>query len=124
MDDREALVRAAVARLEAHDMEGYLEHLADDVVSITPVATCRGKDEFRGYLDQLALIPDHWRRVERLVVSGDSVATWMVFGGTVGATGRSFEIEGCTVWDIAGDRIQAITEWIDLGPMLAAAEPV
>ena len=123
MDHREALVRDALARLDAHDVEGYLEHMTDDVVSTTPVATCRGKDEFRGYLTRLDGIPDHWRRIERLVVSGDSVATWLTFGGTVAVTGRSFEMEGCTVWDTADGRIRTISEWFDVEPMWTAAAP-
>ena len=52
-----------------------------------------------------------------------SAASWAVepaSAGTVAATGGSFEVEVCTIFDIRDNKIAAITEYADFTPVLAA----
>ena len=112
MNDPAALVCAAFEHLNAHDLDAYYALLADDVVSIGLTGRFDGKDAMRAGIGlSFDAIPDHWRRVERMAVSGDSVATWITFGGTVAATGEPIELEGCVIWDIQDGRICAIREY-------------
>jgi ketosteroid isomerase-like protein len=122
--DHGELVRTAIGHLEAHDIERYVAVCTADVVSTTPLGTARGRVELAAYLQNaFDGIPDHWRRIERLVVSGDDVATWVRFGGTAAATGRSFELEGCTVFGVRDGLISSITEYVDLQPAYEAFTP-
>lgn len=112
MNDPASLVRAAFEHLNAHDLDAYYALLTDDVVSIGVTGRFEGKDAMRAGIGlSFDAIPDHWRRVERIAVSDNSVATWITFGGTVAATGESVEIEACVIWDVEGGRIRSIREY-------------
>ena len=122
MHEYEGLVRGALDVLEAGDLEGYVACFTEDIVQTTPLGVFHGKAEAlaflqRSFRDTLAA---HFRRVEHLLVSGESVAVWLTFGGTVAATGRSFEVEGCTIFDIRDSKVCAITEYIDFTEAQAA----
>lgn len=110
--DREAIVVGALELLNSHDVEAYLAACSHDIVSRCPMGEFSGVQANRTYLSGLDAIPDHWRRVERSLVSGNDVATWLRWGGTVEATGRSFDIDGCTIFTVDDDgRISAIVEY-------------
>jgi ketosteroid isomerase-like protein len=110
--DREAIVIDALELLNAHDVEAYLAACSPDVVRQCPMGQFSGVQANRTYLSGLDAIPDHWRRVQRSLVSGNDVATWLRWGGTVDATGRSFEIDGCTIFTVDDDgRISAVVEY-------------
>ena len=81
-----------------------------------PIGVFRGKAEVLAYNHQTLreTLAAHFRRVEHLVVSGESVAVWLTFGGTVAGTGRSFEVEGCVIFDVRDDKVCAVTEYVDL----------
>lgn len=123
MHPHERLVRSALERLEAFDMEGYADHCADDVVFTHPMGVARGRAEFLQFHSTFHALSDRYRRDERLLVSNDSVAVWITSGGTVAATGRSFEIQACTIFDVDDGKISAITEYADFGPVVAAFTP-
>lgn len=109
--DRVAAVIGALDLLNDHDVEAYLAACTEDVVSRSPMGEFRGVEANRAYFSGLDAIPDHWRRVERTLVSGNDVATWFRWGGTVEATGRSFDIEGCTIFTVDDDgRISVVVE--------------
>ena len=119
--DREATVLAALELLNGHDPEAYLRACTDDVVSRCPMGEFRGADANREYFSGLDAVPDHWRRVERTLVSGNDVATWGRWGGTVEATGRSFDIDFCTIFTVDDDgRISAIVEHWATEPLAEA----
>ena len=128
MDDVEAdvhpherLVRGALQLLnESLDIEGYAECCTDDVVHTHPLGVDRGKTEFLAFHSSFKLLSHRYARIERLLVSGDSVAVWQTSRGTVAATGRSFEIETCGIFDIRDGKICAITEYADFTPVMAA----
>jgi ketosteroid isomerase-like protein len=122
--DRVSAVLSALELLNGHDVEAYLAACTDDLVSRSPAGEFRGVDENRAYFSGLDGVPDHWRRVERTLVSGNDVATWLRWGGTVEATGRSVEVEACTIFTVEDDgRISAITEHFPLEPLTEAFTP-
>jgi ketosteroid isomerase-like protein len=123
MHAHERLVRSALERLEAFDMEGYADCCTDDVVFTHPLGVARGREEFLQFHSAFHALSERYRRDERLLVSNNAVAVWITSGGTVAATGRSFEIQACTIFDIEDGKICAITEYADFGPVVAAFTP-
>jgi ketosteroid isomerase-like protein len=113
MAQPEAVVREALDRLNEHDLDGYYDLCTDDFLYVG-TSTRHGKDEARA-IDQplFDAIPDHWRRVERLLVSGDAVAVWLRFGGTPVATGRAFDAELCDIIVVRDGLIQSLTMYAD-----------
>jgi ketosteroid isomerase-like protein len=110
MNDPASLVRAAFEHLNAHDLDAHYALLTDDVVSIGVLGRFEGKDAVRAGIDPaFDAMPDHWRRIERMAVSDESVATWT--GGTVASTGEKVEIEGCVIWTVQDGRIRSIREY-------------
>ena len=122
MHEYELLVRGAFDLLEAGDLEGYVACLTDDIVQTNPSGVFRGKAEVLAYNHRTLreTLTGHFRRVEHLVVSGESVAVWLTFGGTVAATGRSFEVEGCVIFDVRDGKVCAVTEYVDFTEAQAA----
>jgi ketosteroid isomerase-like protein len=117
----ERLVRGALERLNvARDVEGYGACCTDDVVFTSPLGGARGKAEFLAFHASFVLLSRRDARIERLLVSGDAVAAWTTSAGTVAATGRSFEVEVCTIFDIRDGKIGAVTEYVDPAPVFAA----
>ncbi|MFO7563622.1 MAG: nuclear transport factor 2 family protein [Enhygromyxa sp.] len=116
--DPKAVVERAFACLNEHDLDAYYALCADDF-TYTGMTTTRGRDVAR-QIDAAAFaaLPDHWRRVERILVSGDTVAVWLVFGGTSPATGEPFEIEFCDVFEVREGLIQSITMYADWPALL------
>ena len=123
MHPHEQLVRTALERLDAMDIEGYADHCTDDVVHTHPRGVSHGRAEVLAFHAAFHQLSDRYRRDQRLLVSGDSVVVWITSGGTVAATGKSFETQACTIFDIRDDRISALTEFADFGPVLAAFTP-
>ncbi len=124
MADHSEVVLGAFERLNAQDLGGFVAACTDDVVSISPLGTVHGRSEFQSYLDTgFAGMSHHWRRVERLIVSGDDVATLLRFGGTIESTGKSFEVEVITVFGIRDGHIASIDEYADYEPAFAAFVP-
>jgi ketosteroid isomerase-like protein len=122
MHANERLVRDALDRLEAKDVNGYVDCFTDDVVLTNPLGTVSGKAELRAY-HAFSALSSHCRRVEHVVVSGDDVAVWTRFGGTVAATGRSFEVEGCGIFSLRDGLVCSLTEYLDVTPIQEAFEP-
>ena len=111
--DPESVVRTALERLNEHDLDGYYELCADDFAYIG-MSERRGIAEARATDEPLfAGLPDHWRRVDKLLVSGDTVAVWLTFGGTPTATGRSFQAELCDLIEVRGGKIQSLRMYGD-----------
>lgn len=113
----------AFERLNAHDLDGYYQLCADDFLYVGST-TRRGKAEAQAVdTPFFAALPDHWRRVEKLLVSGSTVAAWLTFGGTPTANGRPFEVEFCDIIEVRDGLIQSLTmygDWQSLADMFAA----
>jgi len=81
-----------------------------------------GKADFLAFHSTFALLSHRHARIERLLVSEDSVAVWSTSGGTVAATGGSFVVEACTIFDVRDDKLCAVIEYADVTAVLAAFE--
>jgi steroid delta-isomerase-like uncharacterized protein len=83
MATAEQVLREWAARLDAGDLAGSFELVAEDVVWENAVASVRGHDELRGLLDVFwTAIPDFQHGLDDVVVSGDLVAARGVATGT------------------------------------------
>ena len=123
MEHAEVVVRAALDRLNDHDLEGYLALCTDDFVTTNEWGVFSGKDEvrrlFRGFED----MPDHWRTIERVEVAGSIVSVWLKFGGTIASTGRSFVMQGRTDWDVRDGLLASAIEHGNYQPAIEASQP-
>ncbi|MCI0635236.1 MAG: nuclear transport factor 2 family protein [Actinobacteria bacterium] len=120
-DPRDVVLRVFDA-LNDHDLERYAGLLAEDVQERHPYVL-DGRDAVTaGDKATLELIPDHWRTIERLLVDGDNVAFWLRFGGTIAATGKSFEVEICGVVEVRDGKIATWNFWTGQAPMQQAMQ--
>ena len=122
MSEPAHVVRAAVERLNANDLPGYYALMADGIVMITESRTLTGKAAVTAELDEsFRAVSNHWITVvDRLVVSGDHVATWLTLGGETVKSGMPWQVEGCTVWEVREGCIASVREYYDWSPLLQA----
>jgi ketosteroid isomerase-like protein len=121
MSGPEHVVRAAIERVNADDFAGYYELMADGIVMVTETRALTGKPAVTAELDaSFKFVSNNWMRVDRLVVSGDHVATWLTVGGATVKSGVPWQVEGCTVWKVREGSITSILEYYDWGPLLRA----
>ena len=115
--DPAATVCSALQRLNEHAVDGYIALGADDLVYAS-MTTVKGMEAARA-LDEAALakLPDHWRRIDRLLVSGDTVAIWLTFGGTP-AGKEPFEAELCDIFEVRDGLIHSITTYANWPVMM------
>lgn len=100
-------------RLNDHDLDGYYALCANDFRYVG-TAERIGHTAAREVDESIfAAVPDHWRRIDRMVVSGDVVAVWLTFGGTPTSTGRRFEAELCDIIEVRDGLIQSVTMYGD-----------
>ena len=114
-------VLRAVELLNEGDIDTFYGLLAEDCVYTSAMGVMRGRqaiiDGDRSFLPQ---IDGHWRRLERgPIISGDAIVTWGVFGGVVTSTGKSFEMDICSIIHVDEDSIVA---WESYGDVAAVAE--
>jgi ketosteroid isomerase-like protein len=121
--DPQTVVLTALERLNAHDLDGYYELCADDFAYIGTTER-RGIAEARAIDEPLfAGLPDHWRRVDKLLVSGDTVVVWLTLGGTPVANGVAFEAELCDVIEVRDGKIQSLRMYADWPAFMAKLAP-
>lgn len=111
--DPATVVEEALRRLNDHDLDGYYALCADDFRYVGTAervghAAAREVDE-----PMFAAVPDHWRRIDKLIVGGDVVAVWLTLGGTPTATGQAFEAEFCDIIEVRDGLIQSLTLYAD-----------
>ena len=123
MEPAEVLVRAALDDLNRHDVEGFFTRCTKDYTTTNELGVFSGKDENRALYAAFEGIPDHWRTIERVEVAGSTVSVWLKFGGTVASTGRTFEQQGCTVWEVRGDLLSSAIEHASYQPAIDASQP-
>jgi ketosteroid isomerase-like protein len=122
MDGDAELIETAFARLNEHDLAGYYELFAEEVVYQNAFGTFEGKEASIGMIDaSFATVTDHWRRIEKLLVCDGAVAVWLTFGATNARTRRSFAFDACTVFHVRDGRIGAVEEYADWTPAREAA---
>jgi len=115
------VVRAAVERVNANDFAGYYELLVEGVVMVTETRTLTGKSAVIAELEaSFQVMSNNWMTIDRLVVSGGHVATWLTVGGDIVKSGLPWHVEGCTVWEVRDGAIASIREYYDWSPLLHA----
>jgi ketosteroid isomerase-like protein len=115
------VVTAGLERLNADDFDGYYALMADDLVATNEFGTRSGKAQvMAGTREDFSILSEHWRRVEKIAVSGNHVATWLTFGCVTAESGQRCEVEGCTVWEVQDGLIRSIREIFDWRPLLTA----
>jgi ketosteroid isomerase-like protein len=115
------VVAAGLERLNADDFDGYYALMGEDIVSTNELGTLTGKAQFTaGTSENFTMLSEHWRRVEKMAVSGNYVATWLTFGCVTAESGQRCEVEGCTVWEVQDGLIRSIREIFDWRPLLTA----
>jgi steroid delta-isomerase-like uncharacterized protein len=83
MADAEHVVREWTARLDAGDLDGSSNFVAEDVEWTNPVAAVRGRNELRALLDVFwTAIPDFRHEITDVLSSGGLVALRGVGSGT------------------------------------------
>lgn len=118
-------IRDAVEALNAGDIDSFYALLADDCVLTSAMGVMRGRQAILdGDRSILQLMNPHYRRlVAGPIMSGDAVVSWGVFGGTVAATGKSFESEICNVMHVKDGQIVAWESYTDLASSADAWVP-
>ena len=121
MSDPKALVLAGLEALNRGELDRYYDSLAEDFRYVTPAGTLIGRNAAREADTPLfRQFSRHWRIADRIVAGGNKVVVWLRFGGTVRATGASFEVSLCDIFHVANGRIQSLEMHGDLSPMVAA----
>ena len=112
--DRETSMRmlqAIAAGFDGHDLEGILEHFADDAVFESPRGPDPwgqrfvGKDEIRrAFAARFSGIPDVRYQQDVHFVDGDRGASEWTLSGTT-TEGERLEVRGCDLWTIRNGKI-------------------
>ena len=109
--DALAMLEAVAAGFDGHDLEGILEHFADDAVFESPRGPDAwgqrfvGKDEIRAaFAARFSGIPDVRYRDDDHFVDGDRGASEWTLSGTT-TDGQRIEVRGCDLWTFSDGRI-------------------
>ena len=105
------MLRAIAAGFDGHDLEGILEHFADDAVFESPRGRDPwgqrfvGKDEIRrAFAARFSGIPDVRYKQDDHFVDGDRGASEWTLSGTT-TVGERLEVRGCDLWTIRDGKI-------------------
>ena len=116
--DYRAVVTRIYDELNRGDVIAAYRDFAEDCVLTSKSGSIDGRDAMaesdRHILGQLST---HARRVERIIVDGDDAVTWVVWSGTVAATGKTFECPLCNVFHFDAGRV---SRWESYGELAAA----
>jgi steroid delta-isomerase-like uncharacterized protein len=113
-------IRSAVERMNAGDLDGYMEVYADDVELHGYPPGVEGREGARAFYTQFrAAFPDLNLEVFETVEEGDLTAVRYAFSGThsaeffgVPATGRQVRVDGQSIFRFSGGKI--VTRWQSL----------
>jgi len=105
------MLRAIAAGFDGHDLEGILEHFADDAVFESPRGRDPwgqrfvGKDEIRrAFAARFSGIPDVRYQQDDHFVDGDRGASEWTLSGTT-TEGERLEVRGCDLWTIRDGKV-------------------
>jgi ketosteroid isomerase-like protein len=102
-------VEGLLAALNRGELDIAYEIISDDCALTTGEYSLVGRKAIEAVdFPYLRLLESHWRRIEHVIVAGNTVVTWLKFGGTANGTGKSFEMEVCNVFGFADDKV---IEW-------------
>jgi len=114
-------IRSAVERMNAGDLDGYMEVYADDVELHGYPPGVEGREGARAFYTQFrAAFPDLNLEVFETVEEGDLTAARYAFSGThsaeffgVPATGRQVRVDGQSIFRFEGDKIAVRWQQMD-----------
>lgn len=116
--DYRAVVASVYEELDRGDVDAAYRDFAGDCVLTSNAGSIEGRHAMiasdRHILGQLT---SHNRTLERTLVDGTDVVTWITWSGTVAVTGKSFECPICNVFHFEGRRI---SRWESYGEFAAA----
>ena len=105
------MLQAIAEGFDGHDLDGILEHFADDAVFESPRGRDPwgqrfvGKDEIRrAFAARFSGIPDVRYKQDDHFVDGDRGASEWTLSGTT-TVGERLEVRGCDLWTIRDGRI-------------------
>jgi steroid delta-isomerase-like uncharacterized protein len=107
--DHVKLAKAALAAINAHDIDGYLKNIDDSFVGESEtLGTIHGRDGARQMLTTMfQAFPDLHIEVEQIIVSGDHVVSRALLTGThkgsfagVPATNKKVSWRSCNVVEV------------------------
>jgi ketosteroid isomerase-like protein len=114
-------IESAVELMNEGDIDTFYELIADDCVLTAPHGELRGRQAILdGDRSAAVLMEPHYRRFDRPIVSGNDIAYWGVFGGTVKATGKSFEVEICGIFHTQDGKIVRQELYYDISKSASA----
>ena len=123
MSQPEAVILSALETLNRGDLDAFYALLSEDFVYTTPLYSVQGRDATRAAdAPMFAQLSHHWREADRVLTSGDKVAVWLRFGGTVARNGRTFEVEVCDIFTVDGEQLTALEIYGDFSGMMAALQ--
>ncbi|MEL6343118.1 MAG: nuclear transport factor 2 family protein [Myxococcota bacterium] len=123
MTDAQTLIATVLEALNQNDFDTFYGHLSEDFRYVTPLYTVTGKDAtIEADRPLFAQLSHHWRQIDRSLASGDKVAIWMRFGGTVAHNAKTFEVEVCNIFTVDGETITALELHADFSSMMAAMQ--
>jgi len=105
------VLRAVCAAFDRHDLDGIMEHFADDCVFEWPRGPetygnrVVGREDVRkAFADRFAGMPNVRYTDDSHFVAGDrGVSEWLLTGTST--TGEEIEVRGCDIWTFRGDQI-------------------
>ncbi|HYD67436.1 nuclear transport factor 2 family protein [Azospirillum sp.] len=124
-----AVVREALARFAANDVEGLLKLLDDDVEWQEPdtggrlpwSGYYRGKSGVLIWLQALGAVDDLKIEPREFLADGDRVVVLARETGRMRATGRAFDSDLALVFTVAGGRITAMRVFANTAAQVEAA---
>ena len=120
--------------VNAHDIDRYLEHVAEDIVTtnLSRPEPERGKSNVRQFLtDTFAAFPDYAIVVKNRTVTENTIVTEINFGGThdgqlhlgpgqtLPATGRKISVEGIYVNTVRDGKVVESRQYPNLVGLLS-----
>lgn len=104
-------LRAVAHAFDTHDLDGIMEHFAEDCVFESPRGPDAhgrrfvGAEEVRqGFALRFAGIPDvRYTNDQHFVCGDDGVSEWLLSGTTT--EGERIEVFGCDIWKFRDDKI-------------------
>jgi steroid delta-isomerase-like uncharacterized protein len=119
----EERIRSYFEAMDRRDVEGMLEHWAEDgVEDMVPVGVIRGRDELRAsFTAQFASMPDMRTTITRLIAGEQSCAVeWRIEGTFDGQpymgiepTGKHVELRGTDLIELEDGQITSLTAYFD-----------
>ncbi len=96
----------------ANDVEGFLEHCADDVAwTMVGDRTVKGKDEIRNFMDEMKCPEPPVFEVDRMIASDDSVVCYGDMSMKDG-DGQTSDWTYCDIYHFANGKVDEMSSFV------------